>query len=530
MSDNRCIPEDESGLVLGIEGTAWNISAAVFGEDLVSLYSSPYMPPSGGIHPREAAQHHASVMKEVIARALPEPGRISGVAFSQGPGLGPCLRTAATAARALSIGLGVPLIGVNHCVAHVEIGRWATGCRDPIVLYVSGANTQVLGFLSGRYRIFGETLDIGLGNGLDKFARSHNLPHPGGPAIERLAREGSYIELPYTVKGMDLAFSGLVSAAQESRAPLEDVCCGLQETAFAMCVEVTERALAHAGKEEVLLVGGVGANGRLQEMLGMMCEDRGASFHVPEPVYLGDNGAMIAYTGKVMLEHGVTLPVEESFVRPGYRADEVEVTWVPEPPDRTPAQAATGRARGAEAVVDLTGEVAAKRRCRKRYRNPALDRRLIAERTRAEARLIAMARRAGVPTPIIRDILPDTIVMEQVQGVLLKHAMHPEHVRLAGEAVGRLHRAGIIHGDLTTSNMIMRDQKCVLIDFGLAHVSQELEARGVDLHVFFQTLESTTDQYALLKEAFVEGYAGVFPGAAEVLAREREVELRGRYL
>ena len=154
------MPDSKScdGLVLGLEGTAWNLSAALFGDDLIALHSSPYVPPKGGIHPREAAQHHASMMKEVVSRVLTEPERVRAVAFSQGPGLGPSLRTVATAARALSIALGVPLVGVNHCVAHVEIGRWATGFRDPIVLYASGANTQVLGYLNGRYRIFGETL------------------------------------------------------------------------------------------------------------------------------------------------------------------------------------------------------------------------------------------------------------------------------------------------------------------------------------------------------------------------------------
>jgi N6-L-threonylcarbamoyladenine synthase/protein kinase Bud32 len=166
----------------------------------------------------------------VIARVIWDPAEIAGIAFSQGPGLGPCLRTVATAARSLALALDVPLLGVNHCVAHVEIGRWATGCDDPIVLYASGANTQVLGYLHSRYRIFGETLDIGLGNALDKFARSKGLPHPGGPLIEEKARRGTPIDLPYTVKGMDLAFSGLMSAAKESRAPLEDVCAGLQET------------------------------------------------------------------------------------------------------------------------------------------------------------------------------------------------------------------------------------------------------------------------------------------------------------
>jgi N6-L-threonylcarbamoyladenine synthase/protein kinase Bud32 len=222
------------GQVLGIEGTAWNLSAAVFDRDLVSLVSRPYSPAQGGIHPREAAQHHAAVMKELIALILKEPAPITGIAFSQGPGLGPCLRTVATAARSLALALDVPLVGVNHCIAHVEIGCFATGCHDPVVLYASGANTQVIGYLNGRYRIFGETLDIGIGNALDKFARSKDLPHPGGPIIEGLAKQGTYIDLPYTVKGMDLAFSGLVSAAKDSRAALPDVCYSLQETAFAM--------------------------------------------------------------------------------------------------------------------------------------------------------------------------------------------------------------------------------------------------------------------------------------------------------
>jgi N6-L-threonylcarbamoyladenine synthase/protein kinase Bud32 len=171
------------GQILGIEGTAWNLSAALFDRDLIALVSRPYSPAQGGIHPREAAQHHASVMKELIGSVLTEPDQITGIAFSQGPGLGPCLRTVATAARSLALALKVPLIGVNHCVAHIEIGCFATGCRDPIVLYASGANTQVIGYLNGRYRIFGETLDIGIGNALDKFARSKNLPHPGSSKV-----------------------------------------------------------------------------------------------------------------------------------------------------------------------------------------------------------------------------------------------------------------------------------------------------------------------------------------------------------
>jgi N6-L-threonylcarbamoyladenine synthase/protein kinase Bud32 len=521
------------GQVLGIEGTAWNLSAAVFDTDLVSLVSRPYKPPHGGIHPREAAQHHASVMKEVISAVLTHPEKISGIAFSQGPGLGPCLRTVATAARSLSLSLNVPLVGVNHCVAHVEIGRFATGCHDPVVLYASGANTQVIGYLNGRYRIFGETLDIGIGNALDKFARSKDLPHPGGPAIEQRAATGSYTELPYTVKGMDLAFSGLMSAAKDSKAPIEDVCHSFQETAFAMCVEVTERAMSLAGKDEALLVGGVGANRRLQEMLVIMCEDRGAQCYIPEEKYLGDNGAMIAYTGKLMLESGHSLPIEASRINPSFRSDEVEVTW--KAPEHSPAHHDAGlspasTARGAEAVIEFTDGTASKRRVSKQYRVPALDCRLITERTRAEARLISAARRAGVPTPVMSDITSDTIVMERVQGTLLTRQCSVADLKEAGRMVGKLHSAGIMHGDLTTSNMIMRAGRCVLIDFGLAQVTTEIEQRGVDVHVLFQTLESTTADSATLKEAFCEGYRETFSGADEVISREHDIELRGRYL
>ncbi len=523
------------GQILGIEGTAWNLSAALFDRDLLSLASRPYSPRHGGIHPREAAQHHASVIKDLLGEVLKDPQQITGIAFSQGPGLGPCLRTVATAARSLALALEIPLVGVNHCIAHVEIGCFATGCRDPIVLYASGANTQIIGYLNGRYRIFGETLDIGIGNALDKFARSKGLPHPGGPLLETMAKGGRYVELPYTVKGMDLAFSGLVSAAKESRAPLPDVCNSLQETAFAMCVEVTERALSLTGKNEVLLVGGVGANRRLQEMLQIMCEDRGAQFFVPEQKYLGDNGAMIAYTGKLMLESGTSLTPEASPINPSFRSDDVVVTWKQQreqPRSGLCTSHDSMQKQGAEAVITTSGTTTEKRRVVKRYRVPALDKRLIAERTRAEARLIAAARKGGVPTPIMIDITTDRIRMEYIVGTLLTGNLSDKTVYEAGCMVGVLHTAGIMHGDLTTSNMILRagDGRCVLIDFGLSQVTAEIEQRGVDIHVFFQTLESTApDRVELLKAAFIAGYKETFAGADEVILREHEISQRGRY-
>jgi N6-L-threonylcarbamoyladenine synthase/protein kinase Bud32 len=131
------------------------------------------------------------------------------------------------------------------------------------------------------------------------------------------------------------------------------------------------------------------------------------------------------------------------------------------------------------------------------------------------------------------DITSDTIVMEQIHGKLLTEDLNPDGAYRTGQTIGRLHAAGIIHGDLTTSNIILheKDGMCVLIDFGLAQVSSEIEQRGVDIHVFFQTLESTApDRADVLKEAFAAGYTETFPEAEKVIAREHEIELRGRYL
>ena len=322
--------------VLGIEGTAWNLSAAIIDRtDVIAEAESHYQPQKGGLHPRMAAQHHASEIGEVIRKVLAEGKEhdvdLSAVAFSQGPGFGPCLRTVATAARSLSLALGIPLIGVNHCIAHIEVGRWICNAKDPVILYVSGGNSQVLSYRDGKYRIFGETLDIGIGNALDKFGRYAGFQHPGGPKIEQMAKNAKkYIPLPYVVKGMDFSFSGLTTAAKEAlaHASLEDVCYSFQETAFAMLVEVTERALAHIGKDEVLLAGGVGANERLKEMLELMCKDRGARFYAPEKKFMCDNGIMIAHTGLLMLESGATLSIKDSAVIPNYRPDDVGVTWI----------------------------------------------------------------------------------------------------------------------------------------------------------------------------------------------------------
>ncbi|MEM3874628.1 MAG: KEOPS complex N(6)-L-threonylcarbamoyladenine synthase Kae1 [Candidatus Bathyarchaeia archaeon] len=331
------------GYCLGIESTAddFGVGIATFKGEILANVISAYMPPEGGIHPREAARHHAEVANKVLEEAFQKAGikpkDITVIAFSQGPGLGPCLRTGATVARALASYLGVPLVGVNHCVAHIEIGKLETGAVDPVTLYVSGGNTIVAAFDSGRYRVFGETLDIALGNCLDVFAREAGLRQkpgePFGAVVEKLAKGGRrLIPLPYTVKGMDMSFSGLLTAAvnllKKGESRLEDLCYSLQETVFSMVTEVTERALAHTEKREVLLTGGVAANKRLQEMIKAIAEEHDAKFCVVPSQFAIDNGAMIAWTGALAFTHGVATPIHESFVKLRWRLEEVEVPWV----------------------------------------------------------------------------------------------------------------------------------------------------------------------------------------------------------
>jgi N6-L-threonylcarbamoyladenine synthase len=328
-------------ICLGIEGTAHTISVGVVKEvkkkcKVLSNVIKIYRPKQGGIHPREAANHHAEfvadLIRESVNKAKVDFDNIDLISFSKGPGLGPCLRTAATAARALSLTLNKPIMGVNHCVAHLEIGRGTIdNCKDPVLLYTSGANTQVIGFAEGRYRVFGETLDIGIGNCLDKFGRTIGLDFPCGPKIEKLAKNGkNYLELPYSIKGMDIAFSGLLTAAEQyynNGKKLEDICYSIQETTFAALTEVTERAMAHTEKDEVLLGGGVAANKRLQDMVNIMANERGARFFVPSKDLCIDNGAMIAWLGILMYNNGIRMDIEESTIDQRFRTDMVDVSW-----------------------------------------------------------------------------------------------------------------------------------------------------------------------------------------------------------
>lgn len=374
--------------------------------DILANVRRTYVAPSGhGFLPGATAAHHRSVAVPLVQEALTvaglTPPDLGLLAYTAGPGMGAPLRAGATVARVLSSLWCLPLARVNHCVAHVEMGRLVTAADDPVVLYVSGGNTQVIAYAGGRYRIFGETIDVAVGNALDRFARAVGLSNDPAPGlnIELAAREAAangrapqFLSLPYVVKGMDVSFSGLLSAVEAVVAggalvadgggyTVGDLCFSLQETVFAALVEITERALAHTGQTQVLVVGGVGCNLRLQEMLRLMVEARGGVALATDDRYCIDNGAMIAWTGLLQWgsrgvaaeraaavaatavgaegagagvaapagggywgEKGDPLATGDTGWNPGaatctqrYRTDEVEVTWRDiDPPARHP--------------------------------------------------------------------------------------------------------------------------------------------------------------------------------------------------
>ena len=334
-------------LCLGIESTAHTFGCSILESSLsngnkgkiLSDIRSQYRAPEGsGIHPREASRHHtqtaSSVLKQSLEKAKTTMKEVDIIAYSAGPGLGPCLRVGAVIARALAAFYNKPLIPVNHAVGHIELGTMITGASDPLVLLVSGGHTMLVAFSEKRWRVFGETLDITIGQLIDQFGRAIGFASPCGGRIEQLASQSSqnYLRLPYIVKGNDVSLSGLLTAAiklaSEPRNALSDICYSLQETAFAMITESVERAISFTGKRQVMIVGGVAANKRLVEMLESASERFDAKLFSCPINFAGDNAVQIAWTG--MLEytthkHGIS--IETSFTYQSWRLDTVEVRW-----------------------------------------------------------------------------------------------------------------------------------------------------------------------------------------------------------
>lgn len=534
---------------LGIEGTAEKTGVGIVDDEgnILGMAGKQLFPEKGGIHPRMAAEHHAKWIPQLIPQAVEEAGisynDIDLISFSQGPGLGPALRIVATSARTLALSLNKPIIGVNHCIGHVEIGKLDTGAVNPVSLYVSGGNSQVIAFESGRYRIFGETLDIAIGNCLDHFGRETGLGHPGGPVIEKLAKSGSYVDLPYVVKGMDFSFSGLLSAAlreHEKGTSIEDICYSLQETAFAMLVEVTERALSHTQKDEVMLCGGVSANTRLREMLNTMAVEHGAKFYMPQMKLCGDNGVMIAWLGLLMHNQFGPMDIKDTGIIQRFRTDEVDIPWIKNEKSylKLPDDLI---AKGAESNIVkssyLGRDAVLKNRISKNYRIPEIDNKIRKARTKLEAKLLSDVKKAGVVTPILYDVdLHDkTILMEEIKGDLVKDIINEDLAYEIGENIAKFHNLNIIHGDITSSNMMVNDKnQLVFIDFGLGRYSDLFEDKAVDLLVLKKSLQSIDYNTAIkIFDNVLEGYADEYKDDSlnreQIIKKINEIESRGRY-
>jgi len=324
-------------ICLGIESTAHTFGIGIVDSkcNVLANEKDMYTSEKGGIHPSEAAKHHADVKKTVLQNALNKAGvSLNGVdliSIAQGPGLPPCLLAGMNFAKEIARANNLPLLGVNHCIAHIEIGKKLTKARDPLTVYASGANTQIIGFENGRYRVYGETLDVGIGNALDMFARYLGIGFPGGPVIDEMYfKAGKLIELPYTVKGMDLTFSGLLTAAKQKIGKVNenDLAYSFMHNAFAMLSEVAERALAHTEKKELMLTGGVAASRALNEMMEKMCLQRHARKVVPPKSLCLDQGAMIAWQGILEFNAGKKQELNEIDIKPLQRTDQVEVNWL----------------------------------------------------------------------------------------------------------------------------------------------------------------------------------------------------------
>lgn len=326
-------------MVLGIESTAHTFAIGLIDSDfnILADIRRTYKPSEvSGIEPHEAAEHHsliaADVFKEALESAHISINDIDAIAYSMGPGLGPTLRIGATIARALSYRYNIPLYPVHHAIGHIELVKTFFSLKYPLIILVSGGHTTITGFVDKRWRVYGETLDITIGNLFDMFAREIGIGFPGGPEIEKLAKNGNkYIKMPYTVKGNNLQFSGLLTYSKKLLKKgyrIEDIAYSLQETVFSMLTEATERALIQLDVDSVALTGGVASNDRLYEMIKYMALEHGLKTYRLEKKLNSDNGVQIAVVGMKMLLAGLKpIPVEKAIIRQKWRIDEVVIEW-----------------------------------------------------------------------------------------------------------------------------------------------------------------------------------------------------------
>lgn len=321
--------------ILGIESSAHTLGIGiVHNGKVLANERNMYKITNKGIIPARVADFHADNVKTTLLNALKSSKLrlrdIKAIGYTKGPGLGACLHVGQIAAMSISERYNIPIFPVNHALAHVEITKSLFSMKDPLALYVSGGNSQILGLVKDPYRhyhIYGETFDIGVGNMLDTFARSAKLNPSWGSTVAKVAQGGKYIRMPYTVKGMDFTFTGLLTNAIGllNKHNVKDVSYSLQETAFSMLCEATERALFLTRKKELVLCGGVAQSERLKEMLKSISSNHKIRFGVAPNEFNADNGAMIALVAEKMFKSRLKVPESELGINQRYRIDKTVV-------------------------------------------------------------------------------------------------------------------------------------------------------------------------------------------------------------
>ncbi|PTX58846.1 O-sialoglycoprotein endopeptidase [Melghirimyces profundicolus] len=310
-----------STLVLGIETSCDETSAAVVenGEILRSNVISSQMEVHrkfGGVVPEVASRRHVERITDVIQQALDQAGvkqsELSALAVTQGPGLVGALLIGVAAAKAMAFAAGLPLVGVHHIAGHIYASHLVKPLRFPLVaLVVSGGHTELI-YMPGhnRFERLGKTRDDAAGEAFDKVARVLELPYPGGPEIDRLAREGRpSIDLPRAwlePDSLDFSFSGLKSAvinhlhnAKQRGTTVQraDLAASFQESVVEVLTEKSIRAVKSKGVDHLVLAGGVSANSALRSALSERCRKEGIRLSVPPIELCTDNAAMIAAAG-----------------------------------------------------------------------------------------------------------------------------------------------------------------------------------------------------------------------------------------
>jgi len=322
--------------VMGIESSAHTFGIGIVDKGVILSNERIMYKIREGIIPMRVADFHAKNSAVVLRRALKKANLnisdINAIGYTKGPGLGPCLRVGQIIARTLALSNNIPLYPVNHALAHIEITKHLAKFKDPLALYVSGGNSQILAISNKpfrHYHVYGETFDIGVGNMLDSFAREAKLKPPWGSTVEKEALNGKYIEMPYTVKGMDFAFTGLLTYAVSAlkNSSISDVAFSLQETAFSMLCEATERALLLTGKNELIISGGVAQSTRLRHMLSYIAKSHHAKFYTAPNEFNGDNGAMIALVAEKMHNSNMVYKLNECTIDQKYRVDKAKILW-----------------------------------------------------------------------------------------------------------------------------------------------------------------------------------------------------------